>query len=200
MRFIRLWSPTVAAFVGLAGCAPTLYAPAPGIDPARFPEQSSLCDGYAHADAPSFVVSGRPLVVGAALIVGAVVEGVRERHRYQDCMAGTGWVAVDSDHAPPPGVAVMTPDREPGSPVRPPLAGRPQEPAAFAPVAVAPAVTAPVAMADLQPPPIVMTASPPRPVPAAPFAAGGSKLAQCQLAAASVRPGTEAWFMDLCMK
>lgn len=118
MKLFSTWPIRLAALAGLlavAGCVQHVWAPGPDAH-GTFAEQSARCRLMARADERGYIAFGSSSYVAGAAIGNAIGNAVRAQADFNDCMAASGWLAVDAAPASAEATAAGAPSSDPPSP------------------------------------------------------------------------------------
>jgi hypothetical protein len=95
---IRLTLITLMA-ISLSACAPTIYAPSPGVNAASFEPTKAQCSLMARHGGGSFAAYGDANYVAGAALGNAIGEAARTQADFSDCMKMNGWMPVTKEAA-----------------------------------------------------------------------------------------------------
>jgi hypothetical protein len=115
MKLFSTWPIRLAALAGMlvtAGCVQHVWAPGPDAH-GTFDEQSARCRLVARAGERGYIAFGSSSYVAGAAIGNAIGNAVRAQADFNDCMAASGWLAVDTAPAPAEAAASGAPPKDP---------------------------------------------------------------------------------------
>src|SRR5208337_2555326 len=95
---ILLMLITVMA-ISVSACAPTIYAPGPGVNAATFEPTKAQCSLMARHAGGSFAAYGDANYVAGAALGNAIGEAIRTQEDFSDCMKASGWMPVTKEAA-----------------------------------------------------------------------------------------------------
>ena len=85
--------------ISVSACAPTIYAPGPGVNAATFEPTKAQCSLMARHAGGSFAAYGDANYVAGAALGNAIGEAIRTQEDFSDCMKASGWMPVTKEAA-----------------------------------------------------------------------------------------------------